>query len=304
MIKNYEKKGVYVLNSLEQYRDTLANFAKEDGLTESSLGNVGIFKSSMPYDKSPALYQPFICLAAQGEKYCHVGDSSFYYSPGKFFINFLPSPVFAQVTQATPESPFLTAALEIDLMRLADLIIRIEREVPAHIPESHDDISSMVVGEADDRFITLFQRLIETAFHPQDSVILGSAVVDEIYYRLLTSQHGYALRMMLNQYGQIQPISKAVNFIHDNMSRTIQVDELAQMANMSKSGFFAAFKKLMHVPPLQYIKSTKLQTAQAMLKRGMRANEACYQVGYNNVSQFSREYKRLFGFSPSETQHF
>lgn len=134
-----------------------------------------------------------------------------------------------------------------------------------------------------------------------DAAILGGPVIDEIYYRLLTSDYGIGLRMLLNSYGQIQPISRAVSYIHDNLHRTIHINELADMTNMSKTTFFNAFKKIMHVAPNQYIKSIRLRKAQLLLKQGMLANQASYNVGYNSFSQFSREYKRLFGFPPSET---
>jgi len=158
-----------------------------------------------------------------------------------------------------------------------------------------------VEGPAPENLIELFCKLLDVGLNTMDALILGDSIVDEIYYRLLTSDYGLELRILLNQYGQIQPISRAVNYIHDNMHRTIQVNELADMVNMSKTTFFNAFKKIMHVAPNQYIKSTRLRKAQLLLTQGMQANEASYNVGYNSFSQISREYKRLFGFSPSET---
>lgn len=55
--------------------------------------------------------------------------------------------------------------------------------------------------------------------------------------------------------------------------------------------------------PLQYAKSMKLHKAQQLLREGKRANQAAYLAGYNSTAQFSREYKRHFGFTPSETFH-
>jgi AraC-like DNA-binding protein len=57
----------------------------------------------------------------------------------------------------------------------------------------------------------------------------------------------------------------------------------------------------MHLSPLQYAKSVKLHRAQALIQAGRNASEAGYLVGYNSPSQFSREYKRHFGFAPSAT---
>lgn len=289
--------------SLSLFQQAMLQVVPQEGITPSHLKDVGIFKASAPHDGVPALYEPMICLMGQGKKQCCVGDESFCYQSGDFFINFLPLPVSTQVMSASQEQPLLTVGIGINRVRLADLMVRIEQADPTFFPQEQSEEACVVVGQANDELIQLFTKLVRVAFSPQESAILGASVIDEIYYRVLTSEHGYALRLLLHRYGQIQPISKAISYIHNNMERAIPIEELASIANMSKSSFFAAFKKLMHMPPLQYIKSTKLQTAQSLLKQGMRANEASYKVGYNNFSQFSREYKRLYGFTPSETRH-
>jgi AraC-like DNA-binding protein len=92
-----------------------------------------------------------------------------------------------------------------------------------------------------------------------------------------------------------------VEYIHQNLSQPVSVEKLADLAYMSKTRFYVAFRDVMHVSPLQYAKSVKLVQAQALLKAGKKANEAGYLVGYNSPSQFSREYKRHFGFAPSAT---
>ena len=70
---------------------------------------------------------------------------------------------------------------------------------------------------------------------------------------------------------------------------------------MSTSGFRKSFREVMHMPPLQYAKSIKLNQAQILIREGKNASEAGYLVGYNSPAQFSREYKRQFGYSPSAT---
>jgi len=269
-------------NMLTQFQQALTQHALQDGFTPSLMPNFGVFRASQQQTKNHAFYQPFICLMGQGVKRCHVGDHAYTYETGDFFINFLPTPVTSEILQADDKTPMLSGLLEINLVSLADMVLRIER---------------------DDRLLALFNKLIDISYHPLDAQILGESVVDEIYYRILTSQYGDALRHLLNQYGGIQPISRAITYIHDHPNRMIQVQELAEIANMSKTRFFNAFKQVMHVPPMQYIKSSKLQKAQLLLKQGLSATETSFQVGYSSFSQFSREYKRFYGFPPSQTQH-
>ena len=286
---------------IESLNEQLSNIALNDGFTQTKVENVHLFKSSSVQEPSANFYDPFVCLVTQGVKHCYVGDTCFKYQAGDFFINFLPSPVRTQVTKASQQQPFLSAALTIDLSRIADLVLKIDRIDNQVMEKSSTSSSCMITGKASHELIAAFTRLVRVSQNKLDSAILSEACIDEVYYRILTSEYGFVLHHLLNQFGQIQPISKTVSHIHNNIDRTIAIEELASIAHMSKTSFFNAFKQLMHIPPLQYIKSTKLQKAQILLKQGVMASEACYQVGYNSFSQFSREYKRHFGFSPSET---
>lgn len=290
-------------NKMDRFNHLIEQNVHQEGFTPLHLEGVGVVQWHNAQEMSPFLYEPIICMMGQGEKICRVGDASFLYQSGDFFINFLPIPVYAEVTVASFEVPFQSAVMNINLIKLADMIMRIERQEKAARKTTSDSSSCVVVGQANDDLIELFSRLLSVASDPLESAILGESIIDEIYYRLLTGEHGHALRQLLHEYGNIQPVSRAVTHIHNNVNKVIKVDELASIANMSKTSFFNTFKKLMHVSPMQYIKSIKLQKAQTLLIQGIQANEASYQVGYNSFSQFSREYKRFFGFPPSQTGH-
>ena len=92
-----------------------------------------------------------------------------------------------------------------------------------------------------------------------------------------------------------------VEYVHQHLDQPVSVDDLADIVNMSSSGFHKKFKQVMHLPPLQYAKAIKLNRAQTYIMDGKSVTEASYMVGYNNLAQFSREYKRRFGFAPSAT---
>jgi AraC-like DNA-binding protein len=144
-------------------------------------------------------------------------------------------------------------------------------------------------------------RLFESLADPTDVAILGELVVDEIHYRILRGERGSELRTLLQQRGQIQRISKAVEYIHQNLDKPVSVEQLAEMVHMSRTSFYETFRDVMHLSPLRYARSMNLVKSQTLIKEGKKANEAGYLVGYNCPSQFSWEYKRHFGFAPSAT---
>ena len=77
------------------------------------------------------------------------------------------------------------------------------------------------------------------------------------------------------------------------------MDEVAQCVNMAPSSFYRNFKKVTQVSPLQYQKQLKLYEAQRLMLSGnYDAATAGYEVGYESPTQFSREYKKMFGNPP------
>lgn len=72
------------------------------------------------------------------------------------------------------------------------------------------------------------------------------------------------------------------------------------MSFMAPSTFHAHFKAVTSQSPLQYQKRLRLHEARRlMLYQNYSATAAAFEVGYQSVQQFCREYKRLFGKSPA-----
>lgn len=146
-----------------------------------------------------------------------------------------------------------------------------------------------------------FIRLFESFSDPIEAAFWGESIVDEIHFRLLSIERVGELRYLLQQRGEIQRISKAVEYFHHNLDKPVSEEGLVEMVHMGQTSFYENFRNVMHVSPMQYAKSVKLHKAQTLIKEGKKVNEAGYLVGYNSPTQFSREYKRHFGFAPSVT---
>jgi AraC-like DNA-binding protein len=100
-----------------------------------------------------------------------------------------------------------------------------------------------------------------------------------------------------SHFGQI---SRVLNRLHAEYANPVDTGTLARDAGMSVSTFHAHFKAITASSPLQYLKTIRLHKAQLlMVNDGANAAEAAARVGYESPSQFSREFKRHFGTSPS-----
>jgi AraC-like DNA-binding protein len=231
-----------------------------------------------------------------------VGDHNYDYCAGNVLVMFYPMPVEAEIVEASPARPFLVAGVVMDLGRMSDILLRMDRIDGSPARPVAADPSGMFSTPLTDVLLDPFVRLFESLDNPRDAAMLGDAFVDEIYYRLLSGERGGELRFLLQQRGEIQRISKAVQHIHQNLDKSVSVEQLADLVHMSRTSFFENFRQVMHVSPLQYAKSIKLDRAQSLIREGRNASEAGYLVGYNSPAQFSREYKRHFGYSPSLTR--
>ena len=279
----------------------VAAYSEKEGVNFAGHPNFGTYKVSSTEARKPAVDQPAIIIVLQGQKDCYVGDKKYEYSAGNVLVMLYPMPVEAEIVLASPDSPFLVAGILIDLGRMADVLLRIARIDGAAAKPVATDPSGLFSIPLNDQLLDPILRLFETLEDPRDAAMLGDAIIDEIYYRILCHERGGELRYLLQQRGEIQRISRAVEYIHNNLDKPVDVGQLADMVHMSRTTFYENFREVMHVSPLQYAKSVKLYEAQLLIKDGAKANEAGYRVGYNSPAQFSREYKRHFGYAPSAT---
>jgi AraC-like DNA-binding protein len=289
----------YQTEKLEEFTSLVAQHSPQEGVNLTPIPDFGTFKASATQVKNPVIDAAALFIVGQGRKNCYVGDRVFDYSAGKALVMFYPLAVEVEFVEASPEVPFLAAGIRMDLGRLAEVLLRLDRIDGAAAKPSSVDPSGMLSIPLTDSLLGPFIRLFASLSEPRDAAMLGDSIVDEIDYRLLSGERGGELRHLLQQRGQIQLISKAVKHIHQNVDKPVSVDALAEMVHMSRPTFYENFKAVMHTSPLQYAKSVKLDSALSLLKGGKKANEAGYLVGYNSPSQFSREFKRHFGYAPS-----
>ena len=291
----------YQIGKFERLVNLIEQHAQQEGANYASLDGLGTYKASVVEGRKPALDLPAIWIIGQGRKVCYAGDQRYDYTTGNVVVMFYPMAVETEVVEASPEAPLLVAGVAIDMARMADVLLRIDRIDGAAPKPVSANPSGIFSTSLNDGLLDPLIRLFESLADPRDALMLGDAIVDEIYYRLLCGERGGELRYLLQQRGVIQRISRAVEHIHANLHEPVSVEDLAEMVHMSRTAFYENFRDVMHVSPLQYAKSVKLHRAQTLIQGGKNVSEAGYMVGYNSPAQFSREYKRHFGYSPSAT---
>ncbi len=268
--------------------------APNAGMTRTNLEGVNLFRANKPMPRMPVMYEPSIVIVCQGRKRGYLGDHVFQYDAQQYLVLSVPLP-FECETEASAQEPFLGISVRVDLTMVAELLMALNETegVPRHEP------SGIYSTPLDPALSNAVQRLMDALASPLDARILAPAIVREICYRVLTGEQGGAIRAALTHQNHFGRIAKALRRIHAEYHGTLDVDTLAAEAGMSLAVFHAQFKAVTATSPMQYVKTTRLHHARLlMVQDGLNAGAAAARVGYESASQFSREFKRLFGLTP------
>jgi len=274
----------------------LGTLAPNEGYNLTALDDVRLLRSNRPLTRTPVLYDPGIVIVCQGRKRGYWGDTTYLYDAQHYLAVSVPVP-FTMETDASAEEPLLALYFHLDFNLAAELLLQLD-ELDHSEPAEPKGLYASPMDAALSQSVL---RLLEALAAPLDSQILGPALVREIYFRILTGPQGGSLRAALTARGRFGRISKALRRIHTSLGEHLDVEHLASEANMSVPTFHAHFKAITHTSPMQYLKSTRLHQARLlMVRNGHSVAMAAAQVGYESGSQFSREFKRLFGLTPRD----
>lgn len=270
--------------------------SRTSGTHATAVPDVSLFHRTEPTEPISGMYEPSICLVAQGGKRVLLGEEdSFVYDAHHYLITSVHLPTVVQIIEASRERPYLGLNLKLDQREMSQLMA--DSNLPP--PRAQQSSRGMATGEVTVPLLTAFQRLIDLLAEPNDIPILAPIIQREIVYRLLVGDQGARWRQIAVAGSQSQQIARAIDWLKSNFSQPLRIDDLAAHARMSTSTFHHHFRSMTALSPLQYQKQLRLQEARRlMLTEHLDAATAAFQVGYESPSQFSREYSRLFGAPP------
>ncbi|KVE05277.1 AraC family transcriptional regulator [Burkholderia anthina] len=275
----------------------LRALAPNEGYNLTALPSVRILRSNRALSRTPVLYDPGIVIVCQGSKRGYFGGECYLYDEHHYLAVSVPVP-FSMETDATPERPLLALYLHLDFALAAELAAQIDR---VGVAETVQAPKSMMSTPMDEAMHASVLRFVDAMQRPLDAAVLGPALLRELYFRVLTGAQGHAMRSALAMRGQYGRIGRSLRMIHADYARPLDVSQLADEAGMSVPSFHSHFKAITQVSPMQYLKSTRLHQARLlMVRQDLTAEAAGYAVGYTSPSQFSREFKRLFGLTPAK----
>ena len=281
--------------ALEALGKSIARWADKPDRFITAIPGLSLFRREEPTGPISGMYEPSICLMAQGAKRVLLGDDSFVYDAHHYLITSVHLPTVVQIIRASREKPCLGLMLKLDQREISQLMA--DSNLPP--PRTQQSSRGMATGEVTLPLLTAFHRLIDLLAEPKDIPILAPIIQREIIYRLLVGDQGARLRQIASAGSQSHQMARAIDWLKGNFTQPLRIDDLAAEVSMSSSTFHHHFRSMTALSPLQYQKQLRLHEARRlMLADRLDAATAAFQVGYESPSQFSREYNRLFGAPP------
>jgi AraC-like DNA-binding protein len=282
----------------ERQQDLAARVARLtpfDGTHQSALPALALTRGSVPTVCLPVVFQPCLAIVVQGRKRALLNGEVFNYDALNYLVVSVTLPGLGQVVEATSEHPYLSLRLNLDLEEIARLVLELGNRGPS--PTSGD--RGLYVARLDGPLLDAVLRMVKLLDAPEDIDVLAPVVQREIYYRILRGELGSRLVDLARNEGANHRIVRAIDWLKQHYAVPLRIEALADAVHMSASALHHRFKAVTAMSPLQYQKHLRLHEARRlMFADGIESATAGHRVGYESASQFSREYRRLFGAPP------
>ena len=278
---------------LEEIKIKLINIMLEECEIDAGFNGIKFYRRNDIEKSHICIQSPCINFVANGKKHTHISSENFIFKKGYYNITYIDYPVSSHFYNISEENPYLSVYMPVDNKVITEIIKDIN-QLPAV------NFKGISESKADDKLLEAYNRLIDLYNKPDEINFMAQLIIKEIYYRILNGPVGADLKALYTFGSQSNKIYQAVEFIKNNYKEYLHIDDIASKVNMAPSTFFRNFKAITMMSPLQYQKRLRLYEAQRlMLAESITATDAAYNVGYESITQFTREYKKLFHSSPA-----
>ncbi len=284
-----------VLDMRRSLAQRIRHLASTPGEHLTAIPGLSLYHRTTPTPCYRASYEPGLSIFVQGRKRILLGGTEYRCDGSSFLLSSIDVPAQSQITEASEKTPLLSLFLKLDLPMVRELLS--QDDIPEPPKSTHRQ--GLAVGETTVGLLGAAMRLLELLDTPEDIPFLSPLAHREILYRILRTPQAERLRAIATSGDLGQKTARAIAWLRANYAKPLHMEELASTARMGVSTLHHQFRALTAMSPLQYQKQIRLQTArERMLMDGLDATTAAYEVGYESVSQFSREYSRFFGLPP------
>ena len=194
---------------------------------------------------------------------------------------------------------FYAVAISFGLNEIHEVMMEIDGALAKQILD--DAVPSKMMEQADQHVMDAVYKLLSNLDNSIQREFMGQHIKREMIFQLLCGSGGKHFLQSIVQIRQSGEIYELNSWIKGNYRQSFSVDELAEKWHMSVPALHQKFKSVVGMGLLQCQKRLRLTEAKRlMLDDNKNVTEAALEVGYESISQFTREYKKMFGKTPKE----
>lgn len=264
-----------------------------DGVARTPIPGLTLIRQTAPTALQYAINKPLVAVVLQGSKSVTMGSTTFDFGAGESLLITADVPTVSQVTRANISAPYFSMVIDLDPAVIESLVLEmgsvsVETGAPVRVDPTEAEVADTAL------------RLMRLLDRPASLAVLQAQLIRELHFWLLSGRHGGAIRSLGITDSHARRVARAVALIREKFAEPLTVDQLAGVAGMSVSSFHEHFRTITSLTPLQFQKQLRLiEARRRMLAEGELISNAAYAVGYESVSQFTREYGRMFGLPPA-----
>ncbi|SEW17951.1 AraC-type DNA-binding protein [Aliiroseovarius sediminilitoris] len=272
----------------------------EAGLVDTALKGVQLFRVTEAMPCVPAVYEPTVVAILSGTKEAVLDGEHHVYGSDKYLLCPMTLPVEAGTPQASEEDPLIGVVIALDPRIMRELTMEIGTAAGGNRQSRDSAPSALALASWDGGFTQALLRLLDLLDNPVDLEVLGQGRLRELCYAVLTGEAGAAAR---RAFGVGNEIARSIDYLSTHLKEQVTIDDMADHVGMSRAVFHRRFKEATTMSPIQFVKSMRLNNAAMKIAEGKTVSEAAWDVGYQSLSQFSREFKRMYGQPPRQWSH-
>lgn len=282
----------------DRIRQYIEHATVNDGLTETQIDGFKLFRATSPVRCAPAVYEPCVIAIVSGEKEALLEGARLTYDRNHYMCCPMSMPVKAGTPNATDETPLFGVYISLDQRLMSELVLEMDtapsnRSASLRVPNDQ----GIRLARWDPRFTNALLGVLQLGESPVDAAILGQGRMRELHYAILLGEAGQFARQA---FGAGNGIARSIAHVSSNFNAPISIEDMANRAGLSRAVFHRKFKQATAMSPMQFVKSMRLNNAAQKIAGGMIISQAAMDVGYQSASQFSREFKRMYGQSPRQ----
>ena len=275
------------------------NLLEKQGYVNTDIDEIDIFKISKDEKMMPLLFNKGFVFLAKGKKITYIKNDLVDNTKNHYGIIATPQPIECE-TCVLSEDSVIGIYINLNMKRLYKIVSKYNK-LSKYSFTDQKTLNSVSINKKTDKINNVLSRILFALQDDMESSLLMSYLLDELYFRILQDKSGDILQQLCEQSSSFSKITNIIEFIHNNYNEKISIDEMAEMAEMSINSFHRLFKKATNDTPIQFIKKIRLGRARELiLHKNMKSIEASEKVGYDSVTQFSREFKRYYGVTPGK----